>query len=371
MTPPSSCENLRRVSTPTLRIADLAIYPPLALAPMSGITDLAFRRMIRRASGASAGLLYTEFISVEALTRHVPRTLEMLRLDPTDHPIAVQIYGRDPDRLVQAAELAVQAGADVVDVNAGCPARKVIRRGGGAALMREPEHLQQIVARLRAVVPGPLTVKIRSGWDYNSVNAVEVAQRVADAGADAVTVHGRTRTQGYAGLADWDLIRRVREALTVPVIGNGDVTTPELALQRMEETGVHGVMIGRGAMGDPWIFAAIGDLLAGRGARRVEVGQRLDWWLGYGVELAATLPAKAVPGRLKSLAGPLTRGLPHGSALRRQIYLQQSQAAIEAVLQAYREQWPRLQRLVERYGRPGEEPTWPEPAGARAQGLAR
>ncbi len=322
-----------RMSSLTLSLGPLTLSPPLVLAPMAGVTDRTFRRMVRRASAGGLGLVYTEFVSIEGLTRGVRRTLDIMALGADEHPAVVQIYGRDIERMAEAARLAEASGADAVDINAGCPARKIVARGGGVALMKEPEHLQRLVAAVRAAVRCPVTVKIRVGWDAESLNAVEVAQRVVDAGAVAVTVHGRTRAQGYSGQADWGLIRAVREAVPVPVIGNGDVADPAGALQRWRDSGVAGLMIGRAAMGNPWVFRQIYDALQGREPYVPRLADRLRWWLDYGEALLEELPERALPGRLKQLAAPMTRGLPHAAGLRREVYACTDGPAIRAVLE--------------------------------------
>jgi len=315
-----------------LTIGVVRVEPPLVLAPMSGVTDVPFRRLVKRARPGSLGLLFTEFASSEALSRRIPCQLRLLRLDPEDHPIAVQIYGRDPARMADAAAMAQQAGADIVDINAGCPARNVVQHGGGANLMREPELLAAIVRAVRAVLQVPLTVKIRSGWDSDSINAVEIARRLVDAGVEALTVHGRTRAQAYSGQADWGIVRRVREAVPVPVIGNGDVNSPEVALERWTTSGAAGLMIGRAAMGNPWIFGQIHDALLGRPRTAPQPAQRLRWWLDYGEALRESLPDKAIIGRMKQLAVPMTRGLPQGVELRRRIYACPHPEAVRQVL---------------------------------------
>lgn len=305
---------------PKLVIGDVVIDPPLVLAPMSGVTDAPFRRLVKAVSAGGLGLQCTEFVNSEALARGIPCMLRAVRIEAGDHPVAVQIYGREPARMVEAALIAQDGGADIVDINAGCPVRNVVSHGWGASLMREPTLLASLVAAVRAALRVPVTVKIRAGWDACSVNAVEVARRLVDAGAAALTVHGRTRVQAYGGQADWDVIRQVREAVPVPVVGNGDVSSPETALRRFRETGVAGLMIGRATMGNPWIFRQISDALHQRAPFAPTLEQRLCWWLTYGEALQRTLPGKAVPGRMKQLAGPMTRGLPGGAELRRRIY---------------------------------------------------
>ncbi len=300
---------------------------------MSGVTDLAFRLAVRAVSGEALGLVFTEFVSVEALTRRVQRSMEMMELHPDEHPIAVQLYGHREEALVDAALMAQDAGADVIDLNAGCPVKKVVRRGDGAALMKTPRLLGELLRALRKVVRVPLTLKIRAGWDPTSVNAVEVA-RIAEAeGVDCVTVHGRTRSQGYSGRADWRVIQEVADALRIPVVGNGDVDSPEAALERLGQ--VDGVMIGRAALGNPWIFRQTADLATNRAYYRPTFRDRITWWLGYGRALEERLPPKALPGRMKQLAGPLTRGLVGGADLRRRVHMAKEYHEIVATLEAW------------------------------------
>ncbi|MDD2201792.1 MAG: tRNA dihydrouridine synthase DusB [Firmicutes bacterium] len=224
---------------------------PLVLAPMAGVCDAPFRRICREMGCA---LTYTEMVSGMALVYANARTVEMLTLFEDDHPIAVQIFGSNPGVMAQAAAMVERAGADIIDINMGCPVPKIVKNREGSALMRDPELAWAIVRAVRKEVCVPVTVKIRKGWDDSSVNAIEFAKGCAEAGADGIAVHGRTREQGYSGEADWHIIAQVADAVDVPVIGNGDVTCAEDALGIMEQTGCVGVMIGRGALGNPWIF---------------------------------------------------------------------------------------------------------------------
>ncbi len=232
-------------------IARVRISNPLALAPMAGVCDAPFRRICKE---MGCGLVYTEMISAMALMYDNRRTLEMLQIFDDERPIAVQLFGSDPDVMARAAVIVERLGADILDINMGCPAPKIVRGGEGAALMCRPGLAWDIVRAVRAVCSVPVTVKIRTGWDEETVNAVEFAAGCVAAGADAVAVHGRTRAQGYGGAADWSVIARVAQAVPVPVLGNGDVDSPEKAARMLDETGCAAVMVGRGALGNPWIF---------------------------------------------------------------------------------------------------------------------
>jgi len=238
--------------------------PKLALAPMAGVTDLAFRTICRELADC---LTYTEMISSKALVYQDGKTRGLLELGADEHPAGVQIFGSDAGCMAEAAALALEySGADFVDINMGCPVGKVVKSGDGCALMRDPDRAMQIIEAVRRNVRRPVTIKIRKGWDKGSVNAVQFAKMAESAGISAIAVHGRTRAQMYSGKADWDIIREIKNAIAIPVIANGDVFTANDALRALRYTGADVVMIGRGALGDPWLFLQAEALLDGRDA---------------------------------------------------------------------------------------------------------
>lgn len=233
-------------------IGGVRLKNPVVAAPMAGVTDRAYRILAREAGCA---LTCTEMVSDQALLYGSPRTALILEHSGEAGPLAVQIFGSRPDYMAAAAEMVAGGGADIIDINMGCPTPKIVRNGEGAALMKDPQLAAAIVAAVVRRVNIPVTVKMRRGWDETSVNAVELARRVEAAGAAAVAVHGRTRAQFYSGRADWEIIRRVKQAVKIPVIGNGDVFTPQDARRMLVETGCDAVMIGRASLGNPWIFS--------------------------------------------------------------------------------------------------------------------
>jgi tRNA-dihydrouridine synthase B len=237
-----------------LQIGTLRLANDLLMAPMAGYTNLAFRLMVKK---LGAGLVTTEMVSAMGLTKGHGKTFGYLRSDPSERPVAVQIFGSSPEVMARAAQIAADAGADLVDINMGCPVKKVVKTGAGAALLREPLMVEQIVKTVRLAIPLPLTVKIRAGWSPGEPAAPEIARVIEESGADAITVHGRFATEAYSKPADWAWIGRVKERVRIPVIGNGDVFDPEAALEMRRRTGCDGVMIGRGALGNPWLFKQI------------------------------------------------------------------------------------------------------------------
>lgn len=238
-----------------LSIGGIPIEAPLALGPMAGVTDMAFRTICRE---QGAALTCTEMVSAKALCYQDKKSIPLLQLGDGEHPAAAQIFGSDPVCMEEAAAIARQlSGADFIDINMGCPVPKVAGNGAGSALMKDPAKCAAIVAAVKRNTDLPVTVKIRAGWDKEHKNAVEVAKACEEAGAAAIAVHGRTRDQMYMGRADWDIIRQVKQAVQVPVIGNGDVVDAQSACQLLDATGCDMVLVGRGAMGNPWVFRQI------------------------------------------------------------------------------------------------------------------
>lgn len=234
------------------------IFPekPVFLAPMEDVTDMGFRLECKR---FGADMVYTEFVSSDALIRHVNKTKEKLSISEEERPVAIQIYGREVDAMVEAARICEEANPDILDINFGCPVKKVAGKGAGSGMMRTPDLMVEITQAVVKAVKIPVTVKTRLGWDNDSKIIIELAERLQDTGIQALTIHGRTRSQMYTGEADWSLIGDVKNnpRMHIPIIGNGDVTSPEICKQRFEETGVDAVMVGRGSIGSPWIFEEI------------------------------------------------------------------------------------------------------------------
>jgi tRNA-dihydrouridine synthase B len=242
-----------------MNIGALAIDPPFVLAPLAGYTDSPARRLARR---FGASMVWTEMVSAEGAIRGGDKTLELLRFHSEERPICVQLFGARPEAMARAAALVERLAPDAIDLNVGCPARKVVKGGAGAALMRAPDLLSEIAEAVVGATSLPVTAKIRSGWDEDSVNAVEIAALLEDRGVAAVVVHPRTRAQGFSGVSDWSVISDVRRAVAIPVIGSGDVSGPADAVRMLSKTSCDGVMIGRAAVGNPWVFRECAELLA-------------------------------------------------------------------------------------------------------------
>lgn len=311
----------------------VAVRPNLVLAPMAGVTDSPFRRLIKELGGV--GLIVTEFISVEGLTRGNLKTHRMMRFLECERPISIQIFGYDIDRMKAAAEVAQEAGADVLDINCGCPAKKVIKGGGGSNLLKDLPHLEKMLREVRGALSIPMTVKIRIGYYDSHINAVEVAKLIEDCGGEQIAVHGRTKEQAYKGWANWEVIDEVARSVRVPVVGSGDVVTPEGAIKRLEETAVAGVMIGRGAIANPFIFREAESLLQGRAYTPPTPEEKYRVILRYHELIKDDLPEKAIPGKLKQLCNYFTKGFPGGAEFRTSLLRSQSVAEMLERIDAY------------------------------------
>src|SRR3989475_4419424 len=319
--------------TKPFKIREVEINPPLILSPMAVVTDVSFRRLIKRRGGV--GLTVSEFISVEGLTRNNPTSKRQMRFYEDERPSAVQMFGGQPERMRLAAEMAEEVGADVLDVNCGCPAPKVVKHGGGSGLLKDHPRLETILQEIKKTITIPLTVKIRAGYFDHTINAVETAKLAEGCGAEHIALHGRTKEQGYRGLANWDLVRQIKEVVSVPVSGSGDVTTIDGAFTRFAETGCDGVLIGRGAMANPWIFRQIEDVINGRDVFQPTLADKRNILLEYFDMLREDMPEVPAINRMKQLAGQFTRGLQGGALFRTAVYHSHSVDEILSRIEEY------------------------------------
>jgi tRNA-dihydrouridine synthase B len=283
-----------------VKIGSVDLAAPFVIAPMAGMTDTAFRRLVKR--HGSCGLVVTEMVSAEGLVRGIDRTLEYAEFTEEERPVSVQIFGGDPVKMAEAAQIVEGMGADIVDVNMGCPVPKIAKHNAGCSLMREPEHAASVIAAMAKAVSIPVTVKMRAGWNDTERTASDLAALVQDAGAAAIAVHGRTAAQGYAGVADWSLVFQIAERLSIPVFGSGDCTEPAHVMDRLR-TGADGVLVGRGVLRNPWILAQAGDIAAGRPPRLVTLQERGRFLLEY-VELLTHERVHEEPGFRHHAPGP-------------------------------------------------------------------
>ncbi len=306
-------ECLKIMHTLNLKIGNLPLENAVILAPMAGVSDLPYRIINKR---FGAGLVYSEMVSANGLIRNGKRTLELVRSKAEERPLAVQLFGDDPEVMARAAEI-ISEYADLLDINMGCPVKKVVRSGAGSALLREPALIGRMVAAVRKASPLPLSVKIRSGWDSSSINYLEVGRIIEAEGADAVTLHGRTRAQGFSGHSDWSHLAALKQALGVPVIGSGDIFSVEDALAMKEQSGCDALMIGRGGYGNPWLVRDLVDRLSGLPQRPEPTPQEiLQVALDHlDLAIASFAPAKALADMRKHLCW-YSRGCSGAASLR-------------------------------------------------------
>jgi tRNA-dihydrouridine synthase B len=314
-----------------LRIRDIRIRPATILAPMAGITDTVFRRVIRGLGGC--GLIMTEFTSAECVVRDSKRSRRYLCFEEDEHPITGQLFGANPESMAEAARTVEELGFDAVDINLGCPAKKVVKCGG-SGLLRDLALLETILRGVRAAVKIPLTIKIRAGWDEKSIVATEVARMAEGVGIEAIAVHPRTRMQGLEGQADWNIIRQVKQAVKIPVIGNGDIRVPADAVRMVAETRCDAVMIGRTAATNPWIFRQIEQYVATGKFTEPSEMDRYDLLSGYFRSLVASELPDAL-GKMKQFSCWFTHGVRNGGELRRGVHMSRSTAEVLDRVEAF------------------------------------
>ena len=339
-----------------MKIGNVDVAPSFALAPMAGMTDTAFRRLVKRRGGC--GLVVTEMVSSEGLVRGIDRTLEYAEYTEEERPVSIQIFGGDPEKMAAAAQIVEGMGADIVDVNMGCPVPKIAKHNAGCSLMREPAHAASVIRAMTSAVKIPVTVKMRAGWDATEINAPNLAKRIEDAGAAAVAVHGRTAAQSYTGSSDWDLIARVASGLSIPVFGSGDCIEASQMVERMQ-SGVSGVLVGRGALRNPFIFEQASALMSGRPLRAITHEERGRFLLEYiellqnerlhesdgfrhvapGERPVPSGPARGhdkwVINKLRALNSWYTKGIDNGSHLRVRINAAESIPHLQAIIEDF------------------------------------
>lgn len=320
-----------------MKISELEFPNNVFLAPMAGVTDIIFRGICK---DMGCGLVYTEMISAKALYYGSENTKELLKVSHKESPVAVQIFGSEPLVMAKACDY-FNDNKDIciVDINMGCPAHKIVKNGDGSALMKNPKLAADIVREVKRASIKPVTVKFRKGFDSSNINAVEFAKRIEDAGADAVTVHGRTREQMYEGKADWNIIAEVKEQLSIPVIGNGDVFSAEGALEIKKQTQCDGIMVARGAMGNPWIFREINQALKGEIIIKPSVEEKIDLCIGH-LKLAVDYygEAKAVREMRKNIAWYL-KGLKNSTDIKNKVNYESDAGKVMEILKNYKSQF--------------------------------
>lgn len=318
-----------------MNIGNIELSAPLALAPMAGITDLPFRLICRR---LGCGMTVSEMVSAKGLLYKNVKTTEMLRIDDGERPTAIQLFGSVPAELAEAARMVEASGADMIDFNMGCPVPKIVNNGEGSALMKNPQLAHDILAAMVKAVKIPVTVKFRAGWDDSNRNAVEIARAVEAAGVSAVAVHGRTRQQFYEGKADWSIIADVKQAVSVPVFGNGDIFTVADGLRMLEQTGCDGLMIGRGADGNPWLFTALAAALRGEPQpqlpslkeRLAQASEHLAMLIDYKNEVVAVK-------EMRRHISAYLKGMPHAAEFRGRFHKVDTQEQFSQLLAEYSE----------------------------------